>query len=262
MGALVFTLRIFAWPYIIRVKHKHNDAGEHTGPPAACARALPMVLDPACTNATSAEGWLIIGAWVVTAVILAFALVPIIERAKKCLDFVATAYGIHFVVASIYAHKLPNTVAFYCTQIFCIVLSAVLGEWLCLSRELQEIPIAAPPSELLPLTSEPAGEAPAYGGRRSPFGGAVRATAERRSAAHSGSGYRHSSRGGRAARARHASTSRRRRSICYSCDCTKMVRPRAAMRSCHRLPRGAVWGSSPAAQRCLAFAPKLGCSSP
>ncbi|XRA98887.1 protein SYS1 [Pycnococcus provasolii] len=173
MGALVFTLRIFAWPYIIRVKHKHNDAGEHTGPPAACARALPMVLDPACTNATSAEGWLIIGAWVVTAVILAFALVPIIERAKKCLDFVATAYGIHFVVASIYAHKLPNTVAFYCTQIFCIVLSAVLGEWLCLSRELQEIPIAAPPSELLPLTSEPAGEAPAYGGRRSPFGGAA-----------------------------------------------------------------------------------------
>lgn len=122
---------------------KHSLA--HTDP---CAKALGMVLDPDCTNSSSAQGWVVVACWVATAVVVSFALVTVVERAKKCLDFVATAHGVHFVIACLYAQKLPTTVAFYCTQIFCVVLSAVLGEWLCLRRELREIPLGNPSSAI------------------------------------------------------------------------------------------------------------------
>lgn len=63
----------------------------------------------------------------------------VVERAKKCLDFSATCYFIHFLVCSFYS-GLPHNVEWWAANAVGAGLMALLGEWLCLKREMQEIP--------------------------------------------------------------------------------------------------------------------------
>lgn len=64
----------------------------------------------------------------------------VIERAKKCLDFAATLYIIHLFICIVYG-GWPASVTWWVVNIAGLAIMALLGEYLCIRRELKEIPI-------------------------------------------------------------------------------------------------------------------------
>jgi len=87
----------------------------------------------------SPSGWATILAYVFTSIVIAIGLVKIVERAKKCLDFVITVHFIHLIVCIFYT-GFPRWL-WWIINIFTIALTAVLGEYLCLRNDLREIPL-------------------------------------------------------------------------------------------------------------------------
>ena len=65
----------------------------------------------------------------------------VIERAKKCLDFAATLYIIHLFICIVYG-GWPASVTWWVVNITGLAIMALLGEYLCIRRELKEIPIS------------------------------------------------------------------------------------------------------------------------
>jgi len=84
-------------------------------------------------------GWSTILAYVVSSITIAIGLVKIVERARKCLDFVTTIHFIHLIVCIIYG-GFPRWM-WWIINIFTIAMTAVLGEYLCLRNDLKEIPL-------------------------------------------------------------------------------------------------------------------------
>ncbi|CAI0386849.1 unnamed protein product [Linum tenue] len=64
----------------------------------------------------------------------------LIERAKKCLDFSATVYIIHLFICLIYG-GWPSSLTWWVVNLTGLAVMALLGEYLCIRRELREIPI-------------------------------------------------------------------------------------------------------------------------
>ncbi|KAL9272692.1 SYS1-like protein [Drosera capensis] len=64
----------------------------------------------------------------------------IIERAKKCLDFSATLYIIHLFISTLYG-GWPSSITWWVVNGTGLAVMALLGEYLCIRRELREIPI-------------------------------------------------------------------------------------------------------------------------
>lgn len=67
-------------------------------------------------------------------------LLHLVERAKKCLDFSATLFIIHLLICIVYG-GWPSSVTWWIVNGACVAAMALVGEWLCIRRELQEIPI-------------------------------------------------------------------------------------------------------------------------
>lgn len=65
------------------------------------------------------------------------------ERAKKCLDFAATLYLLHLLIVSVSSH-FPTSITWWATNVVGFIITAFLGEFLCIQRELQDIPIGWP----------------------------------------------------------------------------------------------------------------------
>ncbi|GJM94019.1 hypothetical protein PR202_ga10630 [Eleusine coracana subsp. coracana] len=65
----------------------------------------------------------------------------VIERAKKCLDFAATLYIIHLFICIVYG-GWPASVTWWVVNITGLAIMSLLGEYLCIRRELKEIPIS------------------------------------------------------------------------------------------------------------------------
>ncbi|KAK9834018.1 hypothetical protein WJX81_003396 [Elliptochloris bilobata] len=118
LGALLF---LFVGPWVSRL-------------------ALEHCLDDRYLNFHSFLGWMVTAANVANALVAAVCLVFVVGRAKKCLDFAATLYLLHLAAVSAMS-AIPSSFAWWAVNIWGMVLAAVLGEWLCLQRELQEIPI-------------------------------------------------------------------------------------------------------------------------
>ena len=64
----------------------------------------------------------------------------VVERAKKCLDFTVTAHFMHLCSCSLY-DGLPDHWEWWAVNGMSVVLMALLGEYLCMRRELQDIPL-------------------------------------------------------------------------------------------------------------------------
>ncbi|KAL2653564.1 hypothetical protein R1flu_021692 [Riccia fluitans] len=91
-------------------------------------------------SASSFVGWCTIFAYFINSLAGAGYLLVLIERAKKCLDFSATLYIIHLFFCLVYG-GFPSSVTWWIVSGSCLVITAVLGEWLCMRRELKDIPI-------------------------------------------------------------------------------------------------------------------------
>jgi len=92
---------------------------------------------------TSVIGLITIASHLLNAIAGSLLLVYVVERAKKCLDFAATVHILHLVFSSIYSRHFPTTWVWWVINIICLVLMAVIGEYLCMRRELKEIPLSA-----------------------------------------------------------------------------------------------------------------------
>lgn len=64
----------------------------------------------------------------------------LVERAKKCLDFTVTLYIIHLILCCLYT-GFPTSFLWWFVYVVCVVVTALLGEWLCMRRELKDIPM-------------------------------------------------------------------------------------------------------------------------
>jgi len=66
----------------------------------------------------------------------------IVERAKKCLDFASTCYIWHLVFCCIHS-GFPMSLEWWATNSLGLLIMSLLGEWLCVRREMQDIPLAS-----------------------------------------------------------------------------------------------------------------------
>lgn len=67
-------------------------------------------------------------------------MVYLIERAKKCLDFAATLFLFHLFISIVYG-GWPSSLTWWVVNGTGLVVMSLLGEYLCIKRELREIPI-------------------------------------------------------------------------------------------------------------------------
>lgn len=82
-----------------------------------------------------------ISAFACAAVLDACFLCVVVGRAKKCLDFAATTYLVHFASCCAVA-GVPKGAGWWVTTGVALSVTAILGEYLCVSRELRDIPVA------------------------------------------------------------------------------------------------------------------------
>ncbi|GBG00659.1 hypothetical protein Rsub_13421 [Raphidocelis subcapitata] len=66
----------------------------------------------------------------------------VVERAKKCLDFTATCYIWHIVFCAVHS-GFPRTLTWWGVNFAGFIATALAGEWLCVRRELQDIPLVS-----------------------------------------------------------------------------------------------------------------------
>jgi protein SYS1 len=65
-------------------------------------------------------------------------LIFIVERAKKCLDFVATLFIVHLVLCIVYS-GFPMSLTWWITISISALIMTLLGEYLCMRHEMREI---------------------------------------------------------------------------------------------------------------------------
>jgi hypothetical protein len=73
-----------------------------------------------------------------TSPFIAFALLLIVTRSKKCLDHVATIHIIHILFCTL-IFNFPTEIEYWITHIIAGTISTVAGEYLCMQREMATI---------------------------------------------------------------------------------------------------------------------------
>ncbi|XP_073301922.1 uncharacterized protein [Primulina huaijiensis] len=103
--------------------------------------SLAYFFDYATVNSATITGWSVMASFFLSSVAGAGFLLYLVERAKKCLDFSATLYIVHLFICAIYG-GWPSSITWWVVNITSLTVMALLGEYLCMRRELREIPIS------------------------------------------------------------------------------------------------------------------------
>jgi hypothetical protein len=85
-------------------------------------------------------GWVTIAAFFFNALAGGCFLAIVVERAKKCLDFAATIHLLHLCCCTMY-DGFPNSWEWWIMNLMSLVVMSLLGEYLCMRREMQDIPL-------------------------------------------------------------------------------------------------------------------------
>ncbi|KAM7483727.1 hypothetical protein LguiB_008310 [Lonicera macranthoides] len=102
--------------------------------------SLVYFFDYAALTASTFTGCCVIASFILSSFAGTGYLLYLIERAKKCLDFSATLYIIHLFICIAYG-GWPLSVTWWVVNGTGLVVMASLGEYLCIKRELREIPL-------------------------------------------------------------------------------------------------------------------------
>ncbi|KAF2301330.1 hypothetical protein GH714_022815 [Hevea brasiliensis] len=103
--------------------------------------SLVYFFDFVAVTTSTITGWCVIASFLFSSIAGAGYMLYLIERAKKCLDFSATLYVIHLFICIIYG-GWPSSMTWWIVNGTGLAVMALLGEYLCIRRELREIPIA------------------------------------------------------------------------------------------------------------------------
>eukprot|EP01105_Mastigella_eilhardi_P024135 TRINITY_DN6231_c0_g1_i1.p1 TRINITY_DN6231_c0_g1~~TRINITY_DN6231_c0_g1_i1.p1 ORF type:complete len:160 (-),score=40.83 TRINITY_DN6231_c0_g1_i1:114-593(-) len=88
-----------------------------------------------------ARGWIVVGAFVINAAFSSVCLMVVVEKAKKCLDFAATEQLFHILACIAYSREIPfRHPVWWILQVTCVLITYALGEYLCVRKELRELP--------------------------------------------------------------------------------------------------------------------------
>jgi hypothetical protein len=79
-------------------------------------------------------------AYLVNSCISAVAMRLVVARAKKCWDFGATIYILHFLLTWV-VDGFPKHTMWWLLMAACMVSTVLLGEYLCVQFEMMDIPI-------------------------------------------------------------------------------------------------------------------------
>ncbi|XP_058111374.1 uncharacterized protein LOC131254669 [Magnolia sinica] len=101
--------------------------------------SLIYFFDYSTLTASTITGWCAIASFILSALAGASYMLHLVERAKKCLDFSATLYIIHLFICIIYG-GWPSSITWWIVNGTGLAVMALLGEWLCIRRELRDIP--------------------------------------------------------------------------------------------------------------------------
>eukprot|EP01122_Echinamoeba_exundans_P006211 TRINITY_DN1707_c0_g1_i1.p1 TRINITY_DN1707_c0_g1~~TRINITY_DN1707_c0_g1_i1.p1 ORF type:complete len:157 (-),score=15.26 TRINITY_DN1707_c0_g1_i1:535-1005(-) len=104
------------------------------------AISVDQVFEWSVVSFGTASGRAIISASLINSSILAVALVFIVHRAKSVLDFTATIYFLHFLMCLLFS-GFPSNWLWWLLQLVCFGIQTLLGEYLCVRREIREMPI-------------------------------------------------------------------------------------------------------------------------
>jgi protein SYS1 len=85
-------------------------------------------------------GWPDVFASVVSAIAGGVFMAVIVERAKKCLDFTITLFFFHFLGCLVY-RGFPTSSEWWTVNIFCLIVTVLLAEYLCVRKEMEDIPM-------------------------------------------------------------------------------------------------------------------------
>lgn len=108
--------------------------------PRVSKMSLVYFFDYATVTLSTVTGWSVIASFLLSSIVGAGFLLYLIERAKKCLDFSATLYIMHLFICIMYG-GWPSSVTWWVVNGSGLAVMALLGEYLCIRRELREIPI-------------------------------------------------------------------------------------------------------------------------
>ena len=103
------------------------------------AVSLDHFFTPKYVNFVTLTGWVESISALLCAVVGAFLLSTIVERAKKCVDFTFTLYFLHILICTCYL-QFPLVWEWWLVQVVSSVVMATLGEYLCARSELRDIP--------------------------------------------------------------------------------------------------------------------------
>ncbi|KAI3463349.1 hypothetical protein Pfo_020012 [Paulownia fortunei] len=109
--------------------------------PRVSKMSLVYFFDFATVTASTVTGWCVMASIFLSSIAGAGFLVYLVERAKKCLDFCATLYIIHLFICFLYG-GWPSSITWWVVNITSLAVMALLGEYLCMRRELRDIPTA------------------------------------------------------------------------------------------------------------------------
>ncbi|KAF2078195.1 hypothetical protein CYY_000485 [Polysphondylium violaceum] len=89
----------------------------------------------------SQTGRITITSFAITYLLGSLILKYIVERSKKCLDHSATVTVVHFFIVCFYS-GFPRSLAWWGVNLIGMVVMAMFGEYLCMRRELRDIPLS------------------------------------------------------------------------------------------------------------------------
>lgn len=102
--------------------------------------SLVYFFDFATISIATVTGWCVIASFLLSAIAGAAYMLYLIERAKKCLDFSATLFIVHLVLCILYG-GWPASISWWIVNGTGLAIMALLGEYLCIRRELRDIPM-------------------------------------------------------------------------------------------------------------------------
>ncbi|XP_068219916.1 protein SYS1 homolog isoform X1 [Palaemon carinicauda] len=87
------------------------------------------------------HGRAVMAAFILNALTGSLGLWKIVQRTKQCLDFTVTAHFLHLIGCWFYNGHLPSQPSVWLLNLVTITLMCVLGEYLCMRTEMQNIPV-------------------------------------------------------------------------------------------------------------------------
>mmetsp|Transcript_36912 Transcript_36912/g.77090 ORF Transcript_36912/g.77090 Transcript_36912/m.77090 type:complete len:157 (-) Transcript_36912:99-569(-) len=96
--------------------------------------------DDAFSNISTRMAWATIFGILINSIFNIAALIVVVERAKKCLDYGGTVYFLHICFCFMF-NGIPGCWQWWLCNILALIIAVVFGEYVCANRELREIPM-------------------------------------------------------------------------------------------------------------------------